>query len=466
MKGNNLTRREFVKASGMAMIGTSLMLAGCKSDSSNKQTPKNSDPDGAGSKAMVFIMLDGGNDAYNTLVPTSTAGHQIYSNSRNNLALAKDSLLQLNSTAHGLHPSLTNMQRLFNEKSLSFVANVGPMVTPITRDEFKAGSKPVPLGLMSHSDQFKHWQTANPGVRTNTGLFGKVADKMQPNQLPQDIPMNISLAGSNILQSGVSSREYVVTEKGSVGLKAKDSTNPTTRALNEQLLDGFDSLLAKVHNDAFLDTYTNSVKYAQQQHEKFSSALSGVHINTSFENTPLSKQLEMVAKSIAAKSRLGSEKQTFFIRYIGWDHHSELLKTHANMLKVLDNALGSFQSALDELGIADDVVTVVGSDFGRTLTSNGNGSDHGWGGNAIVMGKDINGGQIFGKYPSLELGNANPLDIGNGVLIPTTSTDEMYAELLMWFGIKRSDLGSMLPNLTNFYDYQNRTDLPLGFIRT
>lgn len=143
-----------------------------------------------------------------------------------------------------------------------------------------------------------------------------------------------------------------------------------------------------------------------------------------------------------------------------------MLKTHANMLKVLDNALDSFQSALDELGIADDVMTVVGSDFGRTLTSNGNGSDHGWGGNAIVMGKDINGGQIFGKYPSLELGSANPLDIGNGVLIPTTSTDEMYAELLMWFGIKRSDLGSMLPNLTNFYDYQNRTDLPLGFIRT
>jgi len=463
MKNHHLTRREFVKTSGMAMLGSSFLLAGCKGAASSA---KPSPVSGSKSKALVYVMLDGGNDAFNTLVPTAASAYQHYSNSRNNLALAKNSLLPLSNLEYGLHPSLPNVQRLFNQKDLAFVANVAPMVTPIDRNEFRAGSKPIPLGLMSHSDQFKHWQTANPGIRTNTGLFGKVADILQPAKAAEDISMNISLAGSNILQSGVKSTQYAITEKGSVGLKAKESSNPATQALNQELLRGFESLLEKVHNNDFLDTYTGSIKYAQKQHEKFSSALAGTNLTTTFDNTPLSKQLEMVAKTISAKSRLGTEQQTFFVRYIGWDHHSELLKTHANMLTVLDNALGSFQKALEEQGIADEVVTLVGSDFGRTLTSNGNGSDHGWGGHAIFMGSEVNGGQIFGQYPSLELGNANPLDIGNGVLIPTTSTDELYAELLMWFGLARGQLGSVLPNLANFYDYQTRTDAPLGLIKS
>lgn len=138
------------------------------------------------------------------------------------------------------------------------------------------------------------------------------------------------------------------------------------------------------------------------------------------------------------------------MRYIGWDHHDELLETHASMLAVLSQALGAFQSALEDMGLADRVVTFTGSDFGRTLTSNGNGSDHGWGGNTLVMGGPIVGGRIFGNYPVLGLGDDNPLDVGDGVLIPTTSTDQLYADLSRWFGVQDAALTEILPNLRRF----------------
>ncbi|WP_315981762.1 DUF1501 domain-containing protein [Aliamphritea spongicola] len=155
----------------------------------------------------------------------------------------------------------------------------------------------------------------------------------------------------------------------------------------------------------------------------------------------------MVARSIKSADRLNLQQQTYFLRYIGWDHHDELLNNHQRMLQVLSKALGEFQQSLDELGIADQVITFTGSDFGRTLTSNGNGTDHGWGGNTLVMGNAIQGGRIYGQYPSLALGNANPLDAGDGVLIPTTATDQLYAELARWFGVADKDIHTLFPNL-------------------
>ena len=156
----------------------------------------------------------------------------------------------------------------------------------------------------------------------------------------------------------------------------------------------------------------------------------------------------MVARTIKASKKLGLPQQTFFIRYIGWDHHDELLNNHAEMLKVVSQGLGEFQTALSELDIADKVITFAGSDFGRTLTSNGNGTDHGWGGNTLVMGEAIKGGKVFGEYPSLALGNS--LDVGDGVLIPTTATDQLYGELATWFGVRPSELPKLFPNIGNF----------------
>ncbi|KJY75743.1 hypothetical protein TW78_05305, partial [Vibrio coralliilyticus] len=197
-------------------------------------------------------------------------------------------------------------------------------------------------------------------------------------------------------------------------------------------------------------SYLAITRESQAQHQIYRKAVEGIRVKTTFSDSPLSKELRKVAQSIKAADNLGHQQQTFFLRYIGWDHHDELLNNHASMLAILSKALGEFQRSLDELGIAEQVVTFTGSDFGRTLTSNGNGTDHGWGGNTIVMGNAVNGGKVYGDYPSLTLGSKNPLDVGDGVLIPTTAIDELYAELARWFGASEEQLHSLLPNLKNF----------------
>lgn len=475
------TRRDFIKYS--SVVAGSGVLAACGGGSSGggsttppvPPTPPTPPPPVSElritpqDKALVFILLAGGNDSYNMLVPTS-ASYDDYKVSRSNLALAKNSLLSLtgyNDTqgnSFGLHSSMPNVQRLFSDKKLSFVSNCGPLVEPTSKARYLDNSAALPVGLMSHADQIRHWQTGNPGQRVKTGWFGKYADVLQKGKADSQIGMGISLSGTNIAQNGQDSLAYAIAAKGSSGLIVKEndpSFSPGQKILNEALLDGFNTVLNTSYQDSFKNTYVEMMRHAQSHHESFTAATKDIKPATTFSDTDLSQQLQMVARSIAASQSLGMRQQTFFVEYGGWDHHDELLVNHERMLKVVDNALSEFQQSLDELNIADRVVTFTGSDFGRTLTSNGNGTDHGWGGNMMVMGEAVKGGELFGEFPSMKLGS--DLDIGNGLLIPTTSSDEVFAELSMWFGVEKSGLPLLFPNLSKFYDL-NSSAPPLGII--
>lgn len=449
----SISRRSFIKSTAKIAAGTGLMLSGTAPVYSAPKTKSALTKIDEKDKVLVFIMLDGGNDSYNMLVPNSEKHYKEYQRTRSNLALEINQLLPLNNTrdqqgrTFGLHESMPEVRDLFDQKRLAFVANIGPMVEPVSKAQFHNDQSQLPLGLMSHSDQFKHWQTARPGERINHGWFGSFADALQANKHMSDIPMNISLAGHNIMQNGFLSSPYSITEEGSVGLIINDAK----RDLDKVLLESFEkSLNMEYRNDPFKASYLSITRESQAQHENFAKAVDPITIKTSFSDSPLSKQLKKVAQSIKASEKLGHKKQTYFIRYIGWDHHDELLNKQANMLSVLSKALGEFQNSLDKLGVSDKVVTFTGSDFGRTLTSNGNGTDHGWGGNTLIMGNSVNGGQVFGHYPSLALGEDNALDIGDGVLLPTTSIDELYAQLALWFGVHESELTTLFPNLKNF----------------
>ncbi|CAM3747103.1 DUF1501 domain-containing protein [Parendozoicomonas haliclonae] len=459
-----LSRRKFLQHAGIAMAGSGLFMSSYSGASlfrDSNGAPLNITRQ---DRAMVFIMLDGGNDSFNMLVPTSDKHYAEYKQSRSNLAHNKADLLGLDGftdksgRTFGLHPSMKEVQGLFNNQKLSFVANIGPMIERVQKEQFYANSVRLPVGLLSHADQFRHWQTSRPGERVNRGWFGSLADSLQSGAAASDIPMNISLAGSNIMQDGLKNTSYAITDKGSIGMVFKDQDAEFDRILQR----GVDSILNRQYSDPFKQTYAAQTARSQGQHETFSKALNGVNVSTAFSDTPLSQQLRMVARTIKASSALQLPQQTFFIRYIGWDHHDELLSNQAGMLKIVSQALGEFQSALDELSIADKVVTFTGSDFGRTLTSNGNGTDHGWGGNTMVMGEPVQGGQVFGEFPSLKLDS--DLDVGDGVLIPTTSTDELYGELAMWFGAREADLPKLFPNIGNFY--RNGAYKPLGVIQS
>jgi uncharacterized protein (DUF1501 family) len=447
----NIDRREFLRLSSLAGAATFL----------SPYTTLASELGNLGSgddyKAIVCIMLSGGNDSYNMLVPINDSSYKKYKNSRSNLAL-KDSLLQnldftdAKNQSFGIHPTMEKTKRLFKDDKLSFIANIGTLVKPLTKNEYLSNSVNIPLGLMSHADQLRHWLTSVPNERLNYGIGGRIADMVQKYNTNHKIPMNISLSGSNFFQQGVEATEYAITSGGSVGLNINEKRNE----LDEVLYKNFNNMLTRDYSDSFKQTYMDILRSAQGNHDDFKQATKNTEIRTNFSQSQLSQELKMVAKTMASAKQLGMRRQTFYVLYHGWDHHDELLNSQEKMLNVLDNALYEFYEALDEKGLGKQAITFTASDFGRSLTSNGNGTDHAWGGNSIIMGDPIKGGQIFGDYPSLELGSS--LDVGGGVLIPTLSTDLLYEKILEWYGITNLDIKGVLPNLKNFNSNNHHID--------
>ncbi|MEO1365738.1 MAG: DUF1501 domain-containing protein [Acidobacteriota bacterium] len=404
-------------------------------------------------RALVCLFLAGGNDSFNMLVPRGPAEHAEYATIRGDLALPASSLLPITPASSdgrefGVHPGMPEVQQLFNSGQLSFVANVGSLVEPTTKAGIVSGSANLPLGLYSHSDQIMHWQTSLPDQRASLGWAGRAADLLRASNADQTVSMNISLSGTNVFQSGSQVVSYAIqpTGNGSIGPAGYGSADP----LNQLRTAAIDSLLDHQYQNLFMDTFAKSKRAAIDGHLIFSSAVGMVPpLATTFSQNSVSESFQMVARTIAARQTLGARRQTFFILFGGWDHHDEVLNAQADMLPIVSKALGEFHSALTELGVLNDVVTFTASDFARTLTSNGQGSDHAWGGHHMVMGGSVAGGDIYGAYPQLFAGN--DLDTGRGRLIPTTSCDEYFAELALWLGVSPSDLTTVLPNIERFH---------------
>jgi len=410
-------------------------------------------------KALVCIFLDGGNDSYNMLIPKqNNEEYNTYAETRSNVAIPQEDILDLNGSDYGLHPSLTDLQTLYDDGKLSFITNIGTLIEPTDIDGYYNETSELPLGLYSHGDQFQQWQTSVPHERTAIGWGGKVADLVQDMNTDDTISMNISLAGSNIFLRGNNVTEY--TLDGYSGANTIDTYGDEWEYA-QALTTGVDSFVEAEYQNLFKKTYIDILKVSRDSNQLFQDALDNVTLNTVFEDDDLSFKLEMTARSIAAREDLGQTRQIYFVDFGGFDLHDAVLADHADRMTAVNDALSSFYEALVELNVADCVTTFGVSEFARTLTSNGNGTDHGWGGNVFIMGDAVNGGQIYGNYPNLALGSN--LDVGGGVLIPTTSCDEYFAELAMWFGIEASELSTIFPNIGNFYDVTSGVN-PIGFL--
>lgn len=415
-------------------------------------------------KALVCILLSGGNDSYNMLVPQGVSEYNEYANVRSNLALDRSQLRPINplnpdGKNYGLHPNLVNVQNLFENENLSFVANVGTLLHPTSVSDY-IQNKNLPLGLYSHIDQRNHWQTSVPDDRNAEGWGGRLADIMQSNNQNSDISMNISLDGLNVFQRGNSVQPYSIKTfgNGSVLLNGALS-NSVYEQLKRQTVD---SLLEYNYQNILEKAYSNSIIGSKNNSISFNTAIAnGQPVTTTFGTGKLSERLYMVARTIAARNELNVTNQTFFVELGGFDTHDNIIEDHADLMTELDAALQEFYTALEELQVANDVTTFTISDFARKLISNGDGSDHAWGGHSLVMGGAVKGKRIFGQFPDLHLGNG--LDIGDGRLIPTTSCDEYFAELALWFGASSSDLDQILPNIRNFWTPQTNGH-PIGFL--
>ncbi len=469
MSKHKHTRREFLgrMSMGCASLGVTSLLSGITNMGLINAAAAANRPFIATTgdyKALVCIMLQGGNDSFNMLVPRGTSEYNDYATVRGDLALGQNELLPINPTnisgqEFGLHPAMSQIQNLFESGNVAFIANVGALIQPTTLADLNGQSNNIPSGLFSHIDQRTHWQTSVPQDVSSLGWGGRLADILYTNNTNQDISMNISLDGVNVWQRGNNVNEYAISfqDSGSVLINGANNNN-FYQSLKRQTLD---NLLDQTYSNILEQAWSKTQKNANGSSFEFSSAIaSGQTINTPFGDDSLSQKLLMVAKTIAARGTLGVCNQTFFIEHGGWDTHDDLIEDHTTLLGEVDAAIGSFTAAMEELGVGNDVVGFTMSDFGRKLASNGDGADHGWGGNSMVFGQAVNGQKIYGQYPELYLDN--PVDMGGGRLIPTTSCDEYFAELALWFGASSADLYQIFPNINNFWT--PNPSGPLGFM--
>ena len=465
-KHKHISRRKFIGDSCAALGYTTLFssLINLKAMAASAMDNSSLITLGGDYKALVCVLLGGGNDSFNMLIPKGDNEYNEYATTRSNLAIPQNDILQINPNTSdgrvfGLHPTMPDMQQLFESGNLAFLSNVGTLVEPSSKTDILNGIVKTPLGLFSHADQQQQWQTGRPHERTNTGWGGRIADLVQSMNSNQNISMNISLRGSNIFQRGDQIIPYAISNDGSIGINGYGESGH----FNELKTAALNTMLERDYQDIFKNAYKNTIKTSNDANLEFQTAVDGISDFSTLlpEYNDLAAQLNMVAKTIASRDTLGFSRQIFFVQIGGWDHHDELLVNHSNKLTEVNDALKYFNDVMTELNVNDCVTTFSVSDFARTLTSNGNGTDHAWGGNAFMMGGAVNGKNIYGDYPTLALNS--DLNINDSVIIPTTAADSYMAELALWFGVPASELPTIFPNISNFYDTASGTQ-PIGFM--
>ena len=403
-------------------------------------------------KAMVCVFLLGGNDNGNTVVPYDDATHQAYATVRGGLALPRSAfevagtvLVPSVALAGGqrlaLAPGLAPLIPAFDAGRLGVLMNVGPLVQPTTRAQYFARSVPLPPKLFSHNDQQSTWQSGNPEGAIS-GWGGRMGDLFAADNAASTFAC-ISTGGTSVFVSGRTTATYQLNSAGPVSITGLSGSLFGSAAASQALRTLVTaatgpSLLEQEHGKLVGRSIsaTNTVNAALAAAPTLAAA---------FPATGLGNQLKMVARMLSARGSLDVRRQVFFVTLGGFDTHDDMLVIHPALMTQLGDALGAFDGALTELGIQDRVTTFTASDFGRTLSSNGDGSDHGWGSHHFVMGGAVRGRQIHGTPPVPA--NGGPDDVGQGRYLPTTSVDQLGATLATWFGVSASNLPLVMPGI-------------------
>jgi uncharacterized protein (DUF1501 family) len=466
----NTSRRHFLQAvSGLAAAGSPLGLrlatpftmglAGIGALAA--QRARAADTSGP-YKALVCLFMNGGNDSHNWVVPTDVNGHAEYAAVRRELAWAANRLLPLTSTTQGSGRSfgvpqeLQPLQTLYEAGRCAVVANVGPLVRPVTKADFDAG-RHLPAKLFSHNDQQSTWQSLSP-EGAPSGWGGRMGDLlMAGNQQPTFTA--VSAGGNAIFLTGANVTQYQVSSSGPVAVNALSSSSVFGSAAAVAALR---RALQAPGSNHFQGEYTRVMQRSLDTSASLRTAMaatavpalptspisvaSGGSITLSNEN--LAQQLRVVAQMVASAGTLGMQRQVFMVNIGGFDTHANQMRDQPFLMARVAQAIGWFFAALDGLGLSNNVTLFTASDFGRTLSSNGQGSDHGWGSHQFVAGGAVAGRKIYGRFPVTALGTND--EVGSGRLLPSTSVTEFAATLGGWMGLSNTELATVLPGLGNF----------------
>lgn len=434
-------------------------------------------------KALVCVFLFGGNDYANTVVTFDDASHAKYAairggtGSPSGLVLDKAALAATvlrpktplpGGREYALNPALKGLADLFNSGRAAVQLNVGPLIVPLTRAQYASSDRaryPIPPKLFSHNDQQSVWQSSSPDGAT-IGWGGRMGDLALAGNA-DNLFTCISLTGNNVLLSGQQALQYQCTTGGAVAVRALTDNffpEPAMRA-------AFAAMLQQPRRHILENEYNIVTRRGIGAQARVAGALAGVRLKTTFPGgSGLADQLAMVARPIGIRETLGVRRQVFMVSLGGFDHHDYLNTKHQPLLRQLDEAMSAFHQATVELGVSEKVTAFTASEFGRTLASNGDGTDHGWGSHHLIVGGAVRGAAFYGAAPPLSISDSvAPEDqwhVGQGRLLPTTSVDQYAATLARWFGVADAELGLILPNLRNFGAAAGRPDYPvdMGFM--
>ncbi len=398
-------------------------------------------------RALVCIFLAGGNDGFNVLIPSDATRYQTYKTARGNLAFTTDQLLALNansSKTYAVSTSAPGFQSLYNKGQLAFLANVGTLLEPTTKKTYLAGTN-LPPQLYSHNDQSDQGMSSELDALQKMGWGGRIADLLGSLNGTSSLPLGVSIAGNNIFQVGASSVPYYMSPYGvnNFYVTSGGATDPRTRTFNKML--GLSLANGNLMEQELAKSVTKSIGLSQT----LITALANSSIGTGiWPGSYLAQQLQMVARMISVRNTFGVKRQVFYVVQGGYDTHDDQVSRHNSLISDLSSAMAAFHSTMDEFGIGTDVTSFTLSDFGRTLTSNGDGSDHAWGNVQMIAGGSVLGGDVYGKFPSQVIDGAD--DASYGRLIPSTAVDQYGATLARWFGASDTDLATIFPHLNRF----------------
>ena len=475
MSGESTSRRNFLRqlscaicAGGVSSLLPQLNLIG-SALASETSVP--------GYKALVCVYFAGGNDAWNTLLPYDQARYNVYATSRggvnsgsntSGLAIDRNALSATSITdtsgSYALHPSMIDrsgpnqpgLRSLYNQSRLALISNIGPMIQPITKAQYNSTPALRPPQLYSHSDQENLWHIGRT-TASSRGWGGLLADRVSGGNLNAMLSPCISIGGGNRFEVGASTFPYQMSSTGLSGLSGMTGTGTEGSARRGALQQLLDASYASPYQDEYKKVFKRSRDLYNLLNEGLTTGGIG-NVNTDFPTqNSLADQLKMVARMIKLSRdtsfNIQHSRQIYYVRIGGFDMHDNLMSTgsngHANLLSRVSQALGAFWSSLGEIGAQNEVTTFTMSEFARTLSTNGNGSDHAWGSVNMIMGGAVNGGKIYGAFPNQALDG--PISLSRGQFIPSTSVDQMAATLARWMGVTSStDLNTIFPNLPNF----------------
>jgi len=465
MNKHELSRRQFLRTASMAsMAGLSVSPFLLELNSVAAMAQQSGAPD---YRALVCIFLQGGNDGHGTVIATDTESFSAFTQARSGapgLAYPASELLPItlktpqSGRTFALNPALTGVQNLFSAGRAAIVSNTGTLIAPTTKTQIQSNTIPLPASLYSHFDQTAAWQaiTADGGSAVHEGWGGAIADLIS-SQNSNAAFTCISTAGVALFLSGQSSFQLNVTSAGPIPISGL--VNPPFNCQSGSSV--LSSILTADETNLFAKEYSVVVNRSIAAQASLASAMlpagAGGIVNPpqyldpttkKLTDNPLASSLQTVARIIGGRASLGVTRQIFYVQLGGFDMHDNQAPQHATLLTQLGSALEYFDGIMTSAGLGNQVTAFTASDFGRTLTANSDGTDHGWGSHHFVTGGAVQGQDMYGQYPVIGSNLAN--DMGAGRLIPTTSIEQYAGTLARWFGLSDSQVRTVFPNFSNF----------------